>query len=308
MIQAFHRAYRPKFKKTLAGTLGQRFESQLKSLPHASNTLHPNKEGWVTILNDKEIDESLKTSYLNCANAFKPWRKGPFQVNDIRIDSEWNSDLKWNRLVKHISIKGKKLLDVGCGNGYYMLRALEYDPYAVIGIDPSVLYWAQYKFLTHGLTVPPPEFYMCTLEELYPYSKSNFDTVLCLGVLYHRRSPLDTLKQLNHVLRANGELILETLVIPGEDAIALSPKDRYAQMNNISFIPTVKCLIHWLEKTGFAKPEVISIDRTTEEEQRTTGWSNPVSLNAFLDPQDSDKTIEGYPAPIRCCIKVKKKS
>ena len=28
----------------------------------------------------------------------KPWRKGPFQINDLFIDSEWQSQIKYNLL------------------------------------------------------------------------------------------------------------------------------------------------------------------------------------------------------------------
>ncbi|PMC22346.1 tRNA 5-methoxyuridine(34)/uridine 5-oxyacetic acid(34) synthase CmoB, partial [Klebsiella aerogenes] len=44
-----------------------------------------------------------------------------------------------------------------------------------------------------------------------------------MGVLYHRRSPLDHLWQLKDQLAPGGELVLETLVIEGDENTVLVP-------------------------------------------------------------------------------------
>ncbi len=63
-----------------------------------------------------------------------------------------------------------------------------------------------------------------------------------MGVLYHRRSPVDHLYQLKSTLRPSGELVLETLIIDGDEQTVLLPKDRYARMrSNVWFIPSVEC-------------------------------------------------------------------
>ncbi|MBT6769368.1 MAG: DUF1698 domain-containing protein, partial [Opitutales bacterium] len=65
------------------------------------------------------------------------------------------------------------------------------------------------------------------IEQLPP-SLPVFDTVFSMGVLYHRRSPLDHLIELREMLKPGGELVLETLVVEGEDGHALMPRGRYA--------------------------------------------------------------------------------
>src|SRR5690606_8399987 len=46
-----------------------------------------------------------------------PWRKGPFELFGVLIDTEWRSDWKWERLLPHLSpLEGRSILDVGCGN------------------------------------------------------------------------------------------------------------------------------------------------------------------------------------------------
>ena len=45
-----------------------------------------------------------------------------------------------------------------------------------------------------------------------------------MGVLYHRASPFDCLLQLKNQLTKGGELILETLVVDGDENTVLVPK------------------------------------------------------------------------------------
>ena len=47
---------------------------------------------------------------------------------------------------------------------------------------------------------------------------------------------------------------------------------------------------------------MLSIDKTTSNEQRVTDWTFNKSLVDFLDPNDSSKTVEGYPAPLRIAL------
>jgi len=133
-----------------------------------------------------------------------------------------------------------------------------------------------------------------------------FDVVFCMGVLYHNRNPIQILTGIWESMRPGGELILESQGIPGEGSYALFPEDRYAKMRNVWFFPTVECLVNWTKKAGFKEVECFSIEATTTEEQRATEYAPWESLSDFLDPEDSSKTVEGYPAPVRICIKAKK--
>jgi tRNA (mo5U34)-methyltransferase len=126
-----------------------------------------------------------------------------------------------------------------------------------------------------------------------------FDTVFSMGVLYHRRSPFDHLLELRETLRSGGELVLETLVIEGNAGEVLVPDDRYARMNNVWFLPSSATLQQWLKKIGFKQVQRISLTTTSTDEQRATPWMTFESLSNCLDPQDSSRTIEGYPAPKR---------
>jgi tRNA (mo5U34)-methyltransferase len=228
-----------------------------------------------------------------------PWRKGPFDVGGVHIDAEWRSDLKWQRVAGAIGpLQGRRVLDVGCGNGYYALRMADAGAGAVLGIDPTLLYVMQFLGVTAHLAQPPVAVLPLRLQEL-PDSCHAFDTTFSMGVLYHQRSPLDHLRQLRASLRPGGQLVLETIFIPGKESFACTPADRYARMKNVWLLPTIAELTTWLRRSGFRDVEIIDTAVTTVEEQRSTEWMTFESLADALDPEDPTRTIEGWPAPRR---------
>ena len=238
----------------------------------------------------------------NLLAVFQPWRKGPFSVHGIQIDTEWRSDWKWDRVKNFISpLKNRTVLDVGCGSGYHMWRMLGDGATRVVGIDPSPLFLCQFEAIKRVAGNQHPVYLLpLGIEELPPLDA--FDTVFSMGVLYHRRSPIDHLLQLRDQLRVGGELVLETLVIDGDENAVLVPQDRYGKMNNVWFIPSVAALMLWLKKCEFIDIRCVDIDITSLAEQRSTHWMKNESLVDYLDPNDVSLTVEGYPAPKRAII------
>ena len=231
-----------------------------------------------------------------------PWRKGPFDLFGIHIDTEWRSDWKWDRLKDAIApLDGRIVLDVGCGNGYHCWRMLGANAQLVVGLDPFWVYIMQY-FAVRTYIKEAPVFVLPLGIEALPENLRGFDTVFSMGVLYHRRSPMDHLIQLRDALHKNGELVLETLVIDGKLGEILVPQGRYAQMRNVWFIPSTDTLISWLRKCQFKKIQLVDVTPTTPQEQRTTDWMTFQSLSDTLDPQNPAQTIEGHPAPKRAII------
>ncbi len=232
-----------------------------------------------------------------------PWRKGPFHLFGLHIDTEWRSDWKWDRLKDGITpLDGRLVLDVGCGNGYHCWRMAGSGAKLVVGLDPYLLYVAQYQALRHFIGETVPAYVLPLGIEALPDNLAAFDTVFSMGVLYHRRSPLDHLLTLREALRAGGELVLETLIIEGEVDQVLVPEGRYAQMRNVWFIPSVPTLLSWLRKCGFQQGKLLDVTPTTDQEQRATDWMTFNSLTDFLDPTDPSRTVEGHPAPRRAIV------
>lgn len=228
-----------------------------------------------------------------------PWRKGPFELFGVHIDTEWRSDWKWQRLAQHIEpLRGRRVLDVGCGSGYHCWRMRGAGAELVVGIEPSPLFvmqfWAMQRYIQdHAVSVLP-----VGIEQL-PAKLHCFDSCFSMGVLYHRRSPFDHLIELRETLREGGQLILETLIIDGDEGQVLVPQGRYARMGNVWFIPSPATLALWLKKVGFNHIHLVDINQTSVEEQRSTDWMRFHSLAQYLDPKNPQLSIEGYPAPKR---------
>ncbi len=280
----------------------------------------PNLEPSIIELNDRvaigeklQLSASELTDLEKTLKEFHPWRKGPFYLFDTHIDTEWRSDFKWDRIKDHISpLENKVILDVGCGNGYHCWRMAAQNPKLVLGIDPSQLFLMQFAIIKKYMPQSPVHFLPIGIEYLPDeIPKQGFDTIFSMGVLYHRRSPIDHINHLKKLLKHGGELVLETLVIDGEDVShpdqVLIPEDRYAQMNNVWFIPTTQMLTKWMERCNLADIRVADINQTSLEEQRATDWMTFQSLGDYLDPNDRNKTIEGYPAPKRAVMIAKRK-
>lgn len=230
-----------------------------------------------------------------------PWRKGPFNVGETFIDTEWRSDWKWQRIKQHLpDLTDQLVLDIGCGNGYHLFRMLGDGAKLALGIDPTILF--NYQFALLQKLCPPNSAYLLPLksEHLPPFNL--FDTVFSLGVLYHRRSPLDHLQELFSFLRPGGQLVLETLVIEGDARSVLMPVDRYAKMGNVWFIPSTGMLEIMMDRIGFRNISTVDVNVTSLDEQRATDWMQFQSLADYLDPIDRSRTIEGYPAPTRAIL------
>ncbi|MEC7987600.1 MAG: tRNA 5-methoxyuridine(34)/uridine 5-oxyacetic acid(34) synthase CmoB [Myxococcota bacterium] len=274
----------------------------LRSLPTVNpSSIHLNSDT-VQIGLKSDLTEAQADVLQQCLQAFKPWRKGPFQFFGTHIDTEWRSDWKWNRLKDSIQpLKGRKVLDVGCGSGYHCWRMLGAEAAYVLGIDPSLLYWMQFQMVKKYIPTAPV-FYLPFKMEHFPPKTQFFDSVFSMGVLYHRKSPFLHLEELKYALRMGAEHILETLITDGPLHHCFVPSDRYAQMRNVWCIPSIDTLLLWLKKMGFRNERCIHVSTTTVEEQRTTEWMTFHSLKDYLDPKDNSRTIEGYPAPKRAIL------
>ncbi len=253
----------------------------------------------IQIGNTDKLDATQRKQLHDALFGLKPWRKGPYQVFDTFIDTEWRSDWKWQRVMPHISsLTGRKVLDVGCGTGYHCWRMLGDGADYVLGIDPSARFLMQYNAIQKYAQDSRFDFLPIGIEDM-PTNLSVFDTVFSMGVLYHRRNPINHILELKGLLKDGGEIVLETLIVDEANGGILQPEERYAQMRNVWSITTVEKTLSLLNEAGFKNARCVDQNTTSLEEQRSTDWMQFHSLKEFLDPNDITKTIEGYPAPKR---------
>ena len=294
------------------------FHENLRAALSSETRLHGRAEEWDAAL--ATVQSSTQASqfdtdtvsvgdpnadFEDVLSMFLPWRKGPFQVGKTLIDTEWRSDWKWQRISRHIqSLEGKQVLDIGCGNGYHLFRMLGAGADLALGIDPTILF--NYQFSLLQKLSQPNRAYLLPLRSEHLPQFGGFDTVFSLGVLYHRRSPIDHLKELLSFAKPGGELVLETLIVEGDQNTLLIPRDRYAKMANVWFIPSTSMLELMLRRAGFVDVKTVDVNVTSIEEQRATRWMKFQSLEDYLDPTDNTKTVEGYPAPARAVLVARK--
>jgi tRNA (mo5U34)-methyltransferase len=280
----------------------QRWQQALEKLPDIEVDEVRLNESQVGASATKALDKQTFEQLREALMGLHPWRKGPYNLFGVHIDTEWRSDWKWDRLAQHIDpLTDRRVLDVGCGSGYHCWRMLGAGASEVIGIDPTPLFVMQFSalqkyFCRDGIWVLP-----VGIQDV-PNTLRAFDTVFSMGILYHRRSPMDHLQDLKDCLRPGGQLVLETLVIEGELGDTLVPEARYARMGNVWFLPSCETLISWLVKMGFEDTTLVDVTVTSVEEQRSTEWMRFHSLSDFLNPDDHNESIEGHPAPRRAII------
>jgi len=287
-------------KLALDGSHGKMslWHDALNSLPDVAPTVVNIKER-VEIGQASDLGDDDLQAFIEQLKAFHPWRKGPYKLLGVDIDTEWRSDWKWDRVLPHIQpLAGRKVLDIGGGNGYHGWRMLGEGAELVLGIDPTLVFVMQYHVMQRYIGESNHYVLPIGIEDL-PEKLACFDTVFSMGVLYHRRSPIDHLYELRACLRSGGELVLETLIIDGDEGSVLTPEGRYAKMRNVWFFPTIATMELWLRRCGFKDVKCVDVSVTSVEEQRATEWMTFESLTDFLDPDDQTKTLEGHPAPKR---------
>jgi len=276
-----------------------RWQAAVRALPPVQPSRLALAADTVTFGARTDLDGPAQAQVHASLRALHPWRKGPFDFFGVHIDTEWRSDWKWQRVAPHLApLAGRRVLDVGCGSGYHLWRMRGAGAAFVLGIDPALLYFAQFAAARRYAADEPVYFAPVKLEDL-PAQGAAFDTVFSMGVIYHRRDPLAHLAELAAALCDDGELVLETLVVGGDSDTVLQPPGRYAQMRNVLAIPSPAALLRWLREAGFSEARIVDVTPTTTAEQRKTDWMTFLSLADFLDPADPSRTVEGHPAPVR---------
>ncbi len=272
----------------------------LEALPQVTPSCLRLDQDAVTIGSPGDLQGDQPQALANALMSLHPWRKGPWNFFGLELDAEWRSNLKWDRLKQATSpLRDRLVLDIGSGNGYYSYRMAGEQAQLTLGIDPYLLYVVQSLVARRYLPDTLPAWVVPFSIEQLPSAIPVFNTVFSMGVLYHRRSPLDHLLEIQSLLAPEGELVLETLVVDGPEGYTLLPKGRYAKMRNTWFIPSCLTLERWLEHCGYRGINLVDVSLTMSDEQRSTDWMCFDSLKTFLDPQDPTKTIEGYPGPKR---------
>ena len=269
----------------------RRIEGWLEILSRLPSTLNTEVE----LINGINIDFDIKDNgeIERLLLELIPWRKGPFRINDIFIDSEWDSAKKWKRFQKlNLDLDGKSILDVGSGNGYYAFRMVGMGADKVLCLEPNLVHVSQFSAINHFVNSEKIRMIPERLEES-GLANSKFDVIFSMGLLYHQRNPFEHLNNLKDLLADNGKLVLETIISPKEFGIALEPSNgKYASMPNVHFVHTdngCKSIFRNLSLQVHAESDLAV---TNDNEQRSTKWMPFKSFESALNLQNKSLTIE----------------
>ena len=242
-------------------------------------------------------EDSVETK--NLLLQLVPWRKGPFSINDVFIDSEWCSHFKWDRFLElDMDLNNKTVLDVGSGNGYYGFRMLGLGAKEVLCLEPNLTHFSQFLAINNFAQSKKIQMLPERLESIQ-IDKPYFDVIFSMGLLYHQRDPGEHLRLLASHLKKGGRIVIETIVTPEDYEEVLVPSDKYANMPNVWSVYNEIGLEKIILEQGLEIIDSTKAVMTTIEEQRATQWMPFRSFESALEEGNPKKTIEGFPAPLR---------
>jgi SAM-dependent methyltransferase len=113
------------------------------------------------------------------------------------------------------SLKGKRVLDLGCNAGYWSLAAAEAGADFVLGVDGRQMHvdQANFVFEVKGIDKGRYQFAEGNVYD-FDYAKyGEFDIVFCFGLLYHIAKPVSLIELISEV--NTDVLVLDTGIVRG---------------------------------------------------------------------------------------------
>lgn len=165
-------------------------------------------------------------------------------------------------------LTGKRVLDIGCAEGFFSFEAERRGAREVIGIDSFPASIRRFQ-LVKAARQSNAEAFLMNVYDLDPDRLGTFDLVLFYGVFYHLKHPQLALERIRTVCR--GELRFQTYMLE-EPAVRGTPWARYFPHGMASgksgehFDPTIfwlfnsTCCLAMLDHVGFNDLEILSTD------------------------------------------------
>ena len=150
--------------------------------------------------NNVDLEEIEKFNLLahkwwDPTSEFKPLH----EINPLRL----------NFIKSSVNLKGKKVLDVGCGGGI-LSESIASAGADVTGIDQGdkVIQIAKLHAKESGVKI---KYRHINIEDFYKNTDERFDVITCLEMLEHVPDPKLLVKTCINLLKPNGDLFLSTI-------------------------------------------------------------------------------------------------
>jgi len=195
------------------------------------------------------------------------------------------------------SLKGKKILDVGCNSGFWSLLAIENGCDSIVGIDGRQMHidQANFVFEVKEINKSKYEFIGGNVFDLDFSKYGDFDIVMCLGFFHHMNRQMQLLEKIAEV--NSDMLILETRVsrLPGSFMQLMNEQtDHYANSIDytLTMLPTKKSVLSMTRE--FEYKSIILKPQPPHNEALENYRTN--RRKAFICSKQSDLSI--FPAEI----------
>lgn len=127
-------------------------------------------------------------------------------------------------------LRNRKVLDIGCGGGFYSLEACRRKSENILLVDISQICVKAAKssllenanYAAEGVVVD---------ANLLPFGNSYFDFVLCIDVIEHMKEDNVLLREIRRVLKDNGFLLIATQNSSSLNYFLEAPMQRYLFKN-----------------------------------------------------------------------------
>lgn len=221
--------------------------------------------------------EALASRWWDRESEFKPLH----EINPLRI----------NWIEEHVSLAGKKVLDVGCGGGI-LSEGMAKRGAKVTGIDmgDAPLSVAKLHKLESQVDV---EYFKSTAEDFATQHAGEYDIVTCLEMIEHVPDPSSVIKACRALVKPNGHVFFSTIsrnpksylfaIIGAEYVLRLLPRGThdYQKFVNPSELGT------WCREAGLDVQNMTGL--TYNPLAKTYKLAEDVSVNYMIQTQRIDR-------------------
>ncbi len=209
-------------------------------------------------MNNKEIKEKIN-SFPHWINQFD--LKGNLTpIPDIKSETQTIQRQSYflDPLVEFFggSLKGKRILDIGCNAGFWSLQAIESGCDSIVGIDGRQVHIDQANFVFEVKEIDKSKYkFICgNVFDLDFQKLGDFDIVICLGFFHHISKHMELLEKISRI--NTDVLLLETRVsrFPGAFMqIMHESTDHYANTvdYSLTMLPTKKAVFGMIGQFGY---------------------------------------------------------
>ncbi len=198
------------------------------------------------------------------------------------------------------SLKGRRVLDLGCNAGWWSLLAARAGADFVTGIDGRDMHVDQSEFVfqASGIERKRYRFLKKNIFELDMRELGSFDVVFCLGLMYHISKPVELLENIS---RVNTDLLLiDTTLSQKEGALfEIAREDleepRHAVDYELVLLPTKQAVVECAKQFGY-KTAVLKPPASPKEDPIGAENFRRGARRAFVCAKRSD--LSTFPAPI----------